>query len=582
MMIPQKVSGVQLIQKKKISAEKLEEILNYTRSDATRKVLIQLPNLTLTELESYHLAMYTKGDVSDLWCKKYKNGKEAERDNHTAISKSINSKAKGTNHSKKNFIAGVNALLKRAKEMSKEFKEELHLILDDKNIDMKDQDETDTEPQNDEDSDNSKQLSGCHPNNVIKACIETALGPIATLIKTISQRVDKISRQNNKIESKITENAANVALILDKMEPVRGGKIQHYFQMDIKQIYEEFTGKIIQLNNSVNNWAEKFDKMRRSKERYRAKLNRSKRQNRKYAEVLGVTRLYRALKPEVKRMQQSIRDKRVEFTFRQLGFSETYTDYLKRKYEEKFKKDALFRSWAIDIAFPDVVKKINANIRATELSTDEAFIWVLVKVCAKTSRRLNGFYHKQIWDVEYDDDGDEQRQRATTSDGVLKSIGVSDYMLSKALTKFEEDYPELKHELFENKVYYCNMILLFICYFSIWGNAREFDDNFAFNEEVLRNRFQDRINELREGERLTLDFGTFNGFAWIDSMPLSNVNFGSGTNWILGVPDVFSYAQASILTNIHFAFGTFPDKDSYVNKFNSFNEPNMAAVQTRG
>ena len=56
----------------------------------------------------------------------------------------------------------------------------------------------------------------------------------------------------------------------------------------------------------------------------------------------------------------------------------------------------------------------------------------------------------------------------------------------------------------------------------------------------------------------------------------------SGTNWLAGVPDLFRYAQSSVLVNIHYAFGVHNDKDQLVNKFNEFTEETMTLIEEQG
>ena len=72
------------------------------------------------------------------------------------------------------------------------------------------------------------------------------------------------------------------------------------------------------------------------------------------------------------------------------------------------------------------------------------------------------------------------------------------------------------------------------------------------------------------------------GVMWGDATPVSHCSYDSATNVVLGLPQLFKYAAASVFTNIFVAYMTVGDKDELVNQYFVMIEEELERLEEDG
>ena len=303
-----------------------------TNKSKTKEILIDLKGLSIEELSSYHIGLIGSEMVNKCWTSKFTSSDKAFNHWKHKLFEGLGQGRVRTrkNNIKNNFKKGVDMILDEAKERDSE--------------DEDDDDDDDTDNK-DEESPGSNEGDYNPIQRVIQSCLQLALSPIQSVLH-------KILKQNDKIAQDVNENKRNINIIIDKLAPVRSGSIKHYFQMDVKQIYEQFTSEIQHLKQDQKKIKSEYVSMKRQKEKYRAKVNRMRSTLDKYRSAIGVQKLWISkLKPVVARKQQKARDDRIREIMVNLKLSANDVDYIKRRYNIEYKRDKLFRDWAMNATF---------------------------------------------------------------------------------------------------------------------------------------------------------------------------------------------------------------------------------------
>eukprot|EP01084_Bolivina_argentea_P295212 508182_1 len=408
--------------------------------------------------------------------------------------------------------------------------------------------------------------------------------PIVNIIKTVVTSIfllflKPIQVTINSILDYSKSNSSMLSDMHEHMRPVNmntvGKRYRPMFQLDIYNICDHFFEKLSTKDKEIEKLNKKVIKLTKSRNCWKSKCHRKEKTLDRMRTNVGQSKIV-DLKVAIDVKHQRFRDKTVKKLILSLKNNnieseQDFNKYIFRQFDILYRKNAKFQKQIIDRAFKDVIQIVNKNGRSRELDVQEAQRWLVLKLCAGLTQSKYQILHgKLIWDEYTDDKGKIRKKRIENDDGTVATFGCSRYMMDKGLTSILAEYPEFEYKnIFQGSVYHSSLIRLLLIYLTIFTVSADMQVKFMLSEQNVQKRFASQLEALGEGERLELDFGTFRAVDYIDGTPLKNVTFGSGTNWVFIIDDLFESGwNGATLQAVHHAFSVKKDTSTTTTAFN--------------